>query len=228
MAQSTTTLLEVANAVLLNVNERQVSTLVNNQGQQLKNAISATLRKISNESNWPWLEDIITGTWTGNLVTLPTTVASIKGVYWTGTSARALLVGWLSRELFSRYQLTSYASGGRPLWWTMEDYNSFRVNPYPTVGSEQDKVTAFVYSNLALPSTDSSVFSIPEHFIDVLILGATALYAARHMEDDKLYQLFMTEYQMGMNIMRSRHYSTPGKNMNLYGGPRYGRDQYWG
>lgn len=227
MATSTTTLLQVANAILLNVNERPIATLVNNQGEQLKNVIRTTLRKISHDNKWPWLEATVAGTWSGNLVTLPSNTSRIIGVFWQSTVSRALPLRWIHKDNFNAYQLDSYSSGGRPIWWTMEDFNSYRVNPYPTTAPEQAFITANVYNTLELPLTDTGVFAMPEEFIDLLILGGTALYANRHMEDDKLYQTFMTEYLSGMNIMRSQNYSTPAKAMNLYGGPTYGRDNYW-
>lgn len=225
MATSSSTLLQVANAVLLAVNEREVAALNTQQGQQLKNCIRMTVKQLQEESDWPWLTAQLNGTWTGNLVTFSNT-SRIKSVFWqnvVGSTSHNIYIRAVDRLTFDGIALSSYSSAGRPRYWCIEEHNSIRVVPYPTVLVEQNKIFANVSLTIPMPVGDNDTFNIPETYMELVKLLATGLYALQHLDDKETYGIYLGLYQQHLSSYRSRHYNSPGQAMNLYRRSGYGR-----
>ena len=229
MATSTTTYLEVANAVLLNMNERTVPALTGMLGTQLKNTIRSALNALADSSNWIWLDDTVNASsWSGSHAILDTNVSRVRAVSWSGGIAY-IPVDFVDRQQFDYRQIVAYSNVARPLRWTYVDQNIIALNPYPTTSDEQAKIWFYVQRNLSLPTSESGVFGMPEQFVELLILGATAMYALRHNEDSAMANAFNVEYQDKLTVYRNRHSTAPAQHVNMYPGFKiksYGNSTY--
>ena len=230
MATSTSTRLDVGNAILLNFNERTVPALTGQMGSQLLNVITTALNAISDASDWLFLQDKINAvSWNSNLATLPTNTSRVKQVSYQPTSGGYLNLDFVAEPEFDQRLPVSYATGNRPTRWTFDDYNIIRVDPYPTTTTEQARIWFYIQTYLTLPTSDSGVFSMPEQFVPLLIRRCNAEYALRHSGDAGLASAFTVEYQDTLKALRSRHMIAPGQAINLYRGRKvssYGNSTY--
>lgn len=219
---STSTLLDVCNAALGNVNEPTITTLNTQRGLQLKSAVRTALMQMSQDNDWIWLSDTINfASWTGNIATLPSNVSRIRGVSWLGTSTGGYVpITCTTIQEFDQRPLVTSTTNARPLQWALYDHNRVKFNPYPTSTADKAKIFAYVQYILSIPTSDNGVFTMPEECVELLKLLVSGLYAARHMEDVALTQLYMQEYAASLQSMRSRHQMVPSQMMNLYKGYR--------
>lgn len=230
MANSTSTRLDVGNAILLNFNERTVPALTGQMGSQILNVITTSLNAISDASDWLFLQDKINAvSWTSNLATLPTNTSRVKQVSYAPTNGGYLNLDFVAEPEFDQRFPVSYTSGNRPTRWTYEDYNIIRLDPYPTTTLEQGRIWFYIQTYLTLPANDLGVFAMPEQFIPLLIRRCNAEYALRHSDDAGLAGAFNLEYQDSLTAMRGRHMIAPGQGINLYRGRKvssYGNSTY--
>lgn len=227
MATSTSTLLEVANRVFLNANERTLTALTPLIGQQVKECIRAAYYKIMREGEWLWTQQKgAASSWSSEVATLPSNTQRIKMVSWQNDDTDYILIPltFLTRPEFDAYVLDTYNSTtlpGRPLYWTLTDYNIARVNPYPGDATERAKVLFYYQTIPSFPSSDSTTFSLPEDFIPLLVLIATAMFIKRHSDDAGLARNFEEEYQIEMIQLRARQMLVPNNSFNLYRGRKH-------
>lgn len=230
MATSTSTLLQVANRAFLNANERQLTTLVAATApiaQQMLECIRAAYYKIQREGVWLWTQNkAVAASWSSETATLSTAVQRVKMVVWQNADTESIEIPltFLSRPEFAMYVLDSYNSTtepGRPLYWTLTDYNLVKVNPYPNDATERAKVFFYTENIPTFPATDGATFSMPEDFIPLLVLLTTAMYIKRHSDDTALARNFEEEYMVEMVQLRQRQMLIPGNSFNMYRGRKH-------
>ena len=220
---STSTLLDVANAVLLNMNERTVAALSGQLGLQLKNTIESALNELADASNWNFLGTVVNSTsWSGGRATMPSNTSRVRGVSWSNTTSGSTPITFVERQAFDQIPLRTYASSGRPNRWTFADDNVVLLNPYPTTPIEQSYVWFYIQEVLNLPTSDNSFFDIPQQYIQLLISCATSMYALRHNDDIGNAAAFRAEYEMKLKAFQLRHMTSPAQALNMYPGRRYG------
>lgn len=224
MATSTSTLLEIANRVLLNSNERTLTALTSLLGQLVKECIRASYINLVHAGDWVWAENKINASsWSSQIATLPTTTIKVKNVVWNNGDGVLIPLKFLSREVFDQYVLDSYNSTtqqGRALFWTMADYNIVHVHPYPNDATERAKIWFHVQYMPAFPTTDAGTFPVPEDFAALLVLAATAMFLKRHQGDMALSDSFQQDYMIELQQVRTRQMKIPNNSWNLYRGRR--------
>lgn len=212
---STVTLLGLANTVLLSLNERPLQNLSGLQGAQLSNIIEQALIKVSQLSDWDFLNDTRTANiWQAGRAVLDTDVQRIKGVYYAppGTvTQRRLAVPFVSREHFyTQYDIGLTYSGspatGWPMAYTMDGWNVPVLHPYPSDVTNQQLVFFDVIRFVSMPTADNDVFDMPQFFIPLLTRRCSAEYALRHMEDAALASQFNQEFEVEAQALRDRHH----------------------
>lgn len=225
MATSTSTLLTVCNRILLNCNERTISdtssTLI---GQQVRECVRSALISLCKFGEWTWTNDRVTASsWSAQVATLGTDVHRIKAVSWQNADVDSILIPikFATRGVFDQYVLEAYTDDvGKPRYWTLIDYNVVHVNPYPNNAEQRAKIFFYVNRWYTIPSTDAGTFSIPEEFISMLVLNATAHFIKRHMDDPNISRSFEDEYIAELTQARARQMTIPGQAWNMYRGRR--------
>lgn len=231
MATSTSTLLEVANRVLLNANERTLTALTPLLGQQVKECIRAAYFRMVRDGEWLWNESKVNASsWSSEVATLPANVLKVKMVVWDNGDDVFLPLKHLPRYVFDQYPTDNYNSTtqqGRALFWTQADHNSIYVHPYPNDATERAKIWFHVQTVPTFPATDATVFPVPEDFIPVLVLSATAMFLKRHAGDIQLSQSFEQEYLADLVQLRTKQNRIPNNSWNLYRGRKVSTYDVW-
>lgn len=218
MATSTSTLLEVVNRVLLNANERTLTTTTPLIGQQVKECIRSALYQMTKLGEWTWTQaKVNASSWSSQVATLPATTQRVKAMSWDNDDGILIPIQFISRSLFDGYELEAYTDNtGRPNYWTIVDYNVVHVNPYPNSAGERIKIWFYTNKYISLPSSDSGTFDMPEEFTNLLVLGATSMFYKRHMEDINVSRAFEDEFVVELQQARARQMTIPAQSFNLY------------
>lgn len=180
MAQSTTTLLEAINEVLVSIGERSVTTIGTFPSQKARYALSQALQDIANLNDWAFLKQSTAAvSWSLDEATLPA-MSRLLGV-----SLRPYQ-GWGVYELeaVSRTDYDWYnTSPGLPRVYLQSDVDKVRVAPYPVTETEKNNLLFHYVAALTMPATESATFPIPERFIPLLVKGAMQYMALTHLDD---------------------------------------------
>jgi len=224
-ASSTSTLIEVVNRVLLDVGERQVTTITSPAARKAQLYIQESLSELQHFHDWEWLYATITpNTWILDTVTL-SNVQRIKYASWVNSVTSGL--GWtrlsyLDAESFDatvaiRAFDSTINTAERPFYWTFTEYNTLRISPYPTNASGRSRVKVYVILDMVAPSVVTGVFPIPEYMIPVLRKLATAKMYQNHLSDTAGYQVQMQEFSQLLQQIRTRQAKNPvGGQLNMY------------
>ena len=219
--QSTTTLLGLANNVLLSLNERPLRNLSGLAGQQLKIIIEQSLLRVSQLNDWDFLRSTRNAaSWQASRAVLDGDVMLVKRVWFqNGTTTQSrVIVPFLDKdEFYSTSYGQSYNSanlGTMPTKCTVEDWNVIALNPYPTDVQSQQTIWFDVVRYVELPASENETFQMPQFFIPLLTRRCCAEYALRHLEDAQLAGQFNQEFEVEGQALRDRHNS--GQNAQLF------------
>jgi len=221
------TLLELANNVLLSVNERPLPNLNGLQGAQLKTCITYALNRTSQLTDWDFLmERRNANSWSGSVATLDTDVQRVKGVYWriplSGGASRRVAIPFMQTPEFLALEHnqpfdSTTAKGTYPTRYTTVGWDRFQFNPYPTDPAGQNQVEFDVVRYLTLPVNDNGSFTCPDFFIPLVQKLAAAEYARNHLEDTGLANSFTMLWESEAQTLRDRHRTTGNqRRFSLY------------
>lgn len=221
---STSTLLDVGNSVLTNVGERPQVTLNNTLGSIVKESISDALVELSVLNDWQFTRALVLAeSWSNDTANLTANVNRVRKVYWDKQRGYYSLP-FIPLEEYLTYSLESFNTDtltNVPRCWTYgSGFNEIRVNPYPTDSTQQARVLFEVQTFIALPSTETNTFSLPEAFVNLVKLRASATFALRHLSDTALQSQFSRLYETALTQMRNRGMGLPSSGYNLYRGRR--------
>jgi len=224
VASSTSTLLEVINQTLLDIGERQVTAIVSPFAKKASQYVQEAVRDLQHLHTWEWLYDkILATTWVNQVATL-SNIQRIEYVSWdsTGFGGAYQRLNYVDPEIFDAtivpdgFVSTSETST-RPIVWTMDSYNTARVNPYPTDSSGQARVVFYALRDMVPPTTTTGVFPVPEYIIPLVRKRAVYLMTVRHLEDAQSAQMIAQEFDQMLHQLRTRNAKTPiGGQMNMY------------
>jgi hypothetical protein len=200
------TLLTSVNNVLNLVGERSItSTAAGILGSLTKQCLTQAISEVCQAAKWECLrERASSSTWTTCTATLSASVYQILGVYWysspTGTAEATfdyptVSLDYVTPQEFDSFYLYPYSNtSNRPSVWTKDDYCKVKVNPYPTSSGERAKVIFDVFVFPPLPASDSTDWSTPDFFTDLLELKAAANLSMSHIQDSNMFQSLMMRY----------------------------------
>jgi hypothetical protein len=200
------TLLASVNNVLNLVGERSItSTAAGILGSLTKQCLTQAISEVCQAAKWECLRERATSsTWTTCTATLSASVYQILGVYWysspTGTAGATfdyptVSLDYVTPQEFDSFYLHPYSdTSNRPSVWTKDDYCKVKVNPYPTSSGERAKVIFDVFVFPPLPASDSTDWSTPDFFTDLLELKAAANLSMSHIQDSNMFQSLMMRY----------------------------------
>lgn len=206
MATSTTTLLELVNEVLLNIGERQVSTVVGNSvtypALKTISSLKTALFKLEEASDWQFTKQTATASsWSTNAATVPE-YTRILGVTHRLTGDVKELTP-LSVSEFNLYT----PQAGNPIYYLPLDETTVLFWPYPTVTEIQDEVRLELVSSLTFPTTDAGTFPVPEKFTQYLRHYAQGSMIENHLGDPNAAQIPYREAQQILDKLVLRNQS---------------------
>lgn len=217
--QSTDNLLTLANAIYLEVNESPQTSTSNSLGTKAKSAINSALSDLCTRADWSWLSSFQQAvSWANEIATLPANTRQIKFVIQERSGASARSIPYMNPQTFYQQNLTSFtgAGGANIRNYTQLGYLDVGVNPYPADAASQQEVKFYVARFVSLPASDTSVFDIPDEFMPLLRIKATANFALSHLADLNLATQFSTEYEILVQRYRDMIRNTPHSGLNLY------------
>lgn len=221
MAQSTRTKLDVANQVLLNVNERPLNNIQGSPfGIRLEYALNQALNEIDTLNDWSWLYRTTTSlTWTNEFANLEP-FQRILDVRWLPTNGnlRRMSLNYLPRDQFDWMEKTSYDSNNpqRPVWWTIGDDKSIGVNPYPTDTLERVKIEFRYVGFTTLPANDQGTWPMPEEYLNLVVMRASAIFALTHLADANTAGTFSQAFEAQAQRLRDRDRTIPSEGVSMF------------
>lgn len=227
MAQptSTTTLIEAVNRVLLDVGERQVTTLASPASLKAVDYLQDAYIDLQNFHEWEWLRSEFSATSWDNEKALFTNLRRIKYVRHQKDSSEGIRwIPYVDQTLFDRFALESYDSStstsSRPLRYTIFDHETIKLNPYPTDSTGRTAITIIGWKYFAPPTTASGTFTIPERFMGLLIKRAVYQMTVRHLGDLQAAGAIGNEFYEQLNLYRNKEAAVSTQGVNMYRGYR--------
>lgn len=218
-ATSTDDLITFANAIYLEVNESPQTSTSNSLGIRIKTAIKSALVDVCTLADWPWMLSFQPAeSWSNEIATLPANTRQVKFVTQTRVGGGRRLPSFLPTETFYQQNLQSFtgAGGGIVKNYTHLDYRSIAVNDFPADSASQAEVLFFIARFVTLPTSDSSNFSMPDEYMELLRLKSTANFALSHLADRPLSQSFNDRYSALAQRYREKIRRAPTTGNNMY------------
>lgn len=225
MALSTSTLLNVVNEVLLNVGERTVNTFDTPTARKAKQYIIEALKELQLRDDWEFLRDVVPAlSWAvPGIATLPT-YQRLHSVQYTlplssGAAMNKVFVSYLDRPSFARLNptpITLLDTSYFPLSYTILDDARVQLHPYPSDITTQAFVSFHITKAFVLPTLVGDFLPIPERLTPLIVRLASSLMASRHLDDGDSAQMFRSEFEGMLSIVRAREQLTPTTGTNMF------------
>ena len=219
----THTLIQLVNRVLLDVGERQVTTISTPASRKAKFYIQDALNDIQMYHNWEWLHDLIgVNTFTNEKTTI-TNVRRVKRVFWdTGDTLSE--IPWIPYSSFIQRKyipFTATTNGSEcPRYYTQKGDTQLLFNPYPTNDDGRNRIKVEVVKYILSPELESDIVQIPERFINILIKRAVYNMLIRHLGEPDMAQAMNFEFADILQRFRSQENRVPTSGTNMYAGRR--------
>lgn len=219
MTNSTSTLLQVVNKILLNVGERQVTSFQSPIALKALNSVEEALREIENLDDWSWTRQVVTATsWNNEVATLPV-FSRIHDVYFVSSSFKSALTFIDSVEfaLSNNYPFTVDTvpnTFGR--YYTINNDSTVSVLPYPNDSTTRSYIKFVISSSLTIPTLTTDTLPLPERYVVLVIKLASYNMAVRHLEDPNIARNFRSEFEASLAMLRNRGNLIPTSGHNMY------------
>lgn len=212
-----TTVLQVINQTLLNIGERSVTGITTPTGQLAFNALSEALRDLETVHRWDWLYDYLPAvSWVAETATLDN-IRTLQTVQLGSSSDGFRELHYVTPSEFDARPLTPYTGKtDAALYYTITGNNEVRINPYPSDSESRSRVRFYATRALYLPNDITSVLTIPDRFIPLLVKRASYLMALRHLDDESAARAFNMEFQELAQRYRDGERKIPTKGLNMY------------
>ena len=219
MANSTSTLLQVVNKILLNVGERQVTSFQSPVALKALNSIEEALREIENLDDWSWTREVVTATsWVNEVATLPT-FTRIHDIYFVSSSFKTALT-FIDSVEFALSNVYPFTIDNVPntfsRYYTINNDSTVSVQPYPNDTTTRSYVKFVISSSLSIPQLITDTLPLPERYVVLVIKLASYNMAVRHLEDTNVARNFRSEFEASLAMLRSRGNLIPTSGHSMY------------
>jgi len=218
MAQSTTTLLQAANDILLGIGERPVTNFGSNLGAKAKSVIITATYDVGSLDDWSWLITKRNADgWSDNKAILNNRRRVYDVQYRSAVGKPYVDVRYVFPKDFDNETLKGYStSGSYPLKYTLDSELSVLLNPYPTTTDEQIKIFFRTADVIVPPTTLTGTFPVPERFVELIKKRALYYLALRHLDDSAMASMFNSEYEVLAQRLRDTERSHAVGELNMY------------
>lgn len=214
-----TTLLELVNRVLLDVGERQVTSISTPASRKARLYIQDAFNDLQMYHNWEWLNGLFAvNSFTEEKTTIDN-VRRIRRVYWLDDENR-YEISWIPASQFYLQHLESFDTNQdiaeSPRFYTQINETQLAFNPYPTTDQGRDKIRVEGIRYITPPSLDTDELTIPERFENVLIKRAVYNMLLRHLGEIDMAQAMNFEFNDILQRFRDQENRTPMKGTNMF------------
>lgn len=218
-AQSTSTLLQVANDVLLGIGERPLINFGSNLGLKVKSVVNTAFYDVIELDDWSWLIDKRNADgWDGNKAIINNRRRLYKVEHRPSPTEAFKSIPYFIPPIFDKYPITGYSDTNTyPLKYTIGSELSVALNPYPVTTDEQVKIWFTAVDAPIPPSTVGGLFPMPERFVELLKKRALYYMAIRHLDDMQLARAFNDEYEVNARRLRDTERSHEVGVLNMFG-----------
>lgn len=219
MAQSTRTKLQVANDVLLKINERPRNSLQGALGDRINNALRTAVNEVNTLNDWSWLRrEVQAQSWANEVATLRP-FQRLQAVKWQEQNFRRRWpLQYVDPQTFDFLAKDSYDSNNpqRPLWYTILRDKEVGIAPYPTDAAERGRILFDIIIFTGIPSNDSSTFDIPEEYLELVTYRAAAILAQEHIGSLEMAGTFNQSFEALAQRLRDRDRGVPSGGINMF------------
>jgi hypothetical protein len=218
MAQSTTTLLQAVNDVLLGIGERPITNFGSNLGAKAKSTITTATYDVGSLDDWSWLITKRNADgWDGNRAILNNRRRIYNVQYRSAVGKPFIDARYVFPQDFDNETITGYSlPGSYPLKYTTDSELSVLLNPYPTTTDEQIKIFFRTADVIVPPTTLNGTFPVPERFVELIKKRTLYYLALRHLDDAAMASMFNSEYEVLAQRLRDTERSHAVGALNMY------------
>jgi len=222
-----TSKLDLVNRVLDSAGERRVTVTTGALALIVEDCIQLAIDEIATSANWQdLLSKTVAASWSSEVATLSASeVYRIRGVTTRNTSTTypfESTAAFVSQEEFQRLVKYSWEDANIDIvrYWTYSGSGSVKVNPYPANAGAQATVYFEYYTIPTVPSTDNGTYSPPDRWMRMVELRASAIFALKHLSDDKLHTIYNREYMELKRRLLANDTGLPSGGYSMYRGNR--------
>ncbi len=207
-----TTALSLINQALLNIGERQVTSLTTPTAQLAFNSLLEALRDIETIHRWEWLYDTIPAvSWTNEVADLGS-IQQLHSVSVGDSSTGYRQLEYVKPQDFDVLPLST----GTPRYYTQTGYGEYKLNPYPVSSTDRAKVRFYVTRSIPLPVLETDDVQAPQRFDQLIIKRLSYLLALRHLDDAQTAAQFNGEFESLTQRYRDRERKVPTTKPSMY------------
>jgi hypothetical protein len=216
-----TNLLEAVNRVLLDVGERQVTTITNSASRKAKAYLQDAFRDMQDFHDWSWSYREFTAVSWDNEKAAYGKLKRVREVYWdTGSNNPRTRIDYVPVSTFELYSLESFNStdnpNSKPLRYCILDEDTLKFNPYPTDVNAQTQIVVFGYEFFDPPETNDEKFDMPERFVSILVKRAVYMMLLRHLGDFNAAQLHQGEFELQLKYQKDKEFKMPTGGISMH------------
>lgn len=224
---STTTLLEAVNRVLLDVGERQVTSISNPASRKARAYLQDAFNDIQDFHDWAWTaQEFTASSWNDDEATF-NNLKRVREVFHNNESNEPRSrIPYVPISTYEIYSIESYDSSTspdtQPQHYTIIDEDTLKFNPYPTDVNGRSDIKVLGYRYYSFPELSNGVFDLPERFIPMLLKRATYMMLARHLGDLDAAQIHQQEFEIQLKHQRDKDFMYRSGGVNMH--RRYRRE----
>lgn len=218
------TLLQLVNRVLLDVGERQVTSIASSTSLKAKAYIQDAFNDIQMFHNWEWLNVSSGVSAFTNEATTAENLRRIRTVFWNnGTTF--VSIPWIPYEDFVSRELVAMDNTLPPAEvipevYTILDDTTILFNPYPTTENQRNAIKIDGIKYITSPENDLDIITLPDRYVNTLIKRAVYMMLIRHLGELDSAQSMNFEFETVMQRFRDQENRTPMKGTSMYQGGR--------
>jgi len=224
-----TSKLDLVNRVLDSVGERRVTATTGALALIVEDCIQLAIDEIATSALWNVTRQFtVANSWLDTLASLSTDeVYKVTAVTTQNNAVSAnpfkQPARFVSMEEFDRIPKRAWtgANAGVVRYWTYyQGTGQIACTPYPDDAASQAQVFFEYHTIPTVPSTDNGTYTMPDRWMRMVELRASAIFALKHLSNDKLHTIYNREYaQLKQNLLQGDTGFPPG-GYTMYAGAR--------
>jgi hypothetical protein len=213
MAQSSSTLLSIANQALIEVGERPITDITSFVALKAFESCRQAVREFAVEADWAFQRESTRPftNWSSNKASIIGMQRVFSVSYRAGTAAGYIQIPYIEAPVFNQ----NVPVAGTPECYTLLSDEQFGFYPTPSV-ADQTNLIAEVSMSLVPPATSTNFFPIPERLMFIIKTRAKYHLALNHLDDKGSAQMYEREYQLAVQQVRNRERNREVNTKNLY------------
>ncbi|ASV43891.1 tail tube protein A [Cyanophage BHS3] len=202
---STKTLLEVANDVLLMAGERPtVSLNANPVSRKVASCLREALLEVALLDDWSFLRSRVNAlAWTSNVADVGDVQRIVRVIDTDGRTMPYVDVNDMDMGV------------GGSRCWTVNGYGLVRFSFVPS-DDERPNIRFDVIRALQPPNADGDTFPVPDRFMPLVTKRALYLFVLRHLDDAPMAAQYNNEFELMTQMIRNRERYVPRGSVNMY------------